>query len=323
MADQMGDATTTGQTRADRWINMAQQRFCLDSRLPQLRRETTLALVADQYDYILPADILIPSDVWTVPAEDSRIHKVNFHNFKFAQPNAIASTDKGLPSVWMDHSWVPVSAQPTGAGTVTATSSSTSTDNGVKLTVEGIVSGEVDREQITLAGVGGAGGTATTTKQFSIIHSISKDVKGVGRITLVSNTGTPVTLGIIGPLQTRKQYIKVRLFPIPDAVQTVYLDYMPWLPDLVNDSDMPLIPDRHHTGILSRALMYAYKFQKNQKSFQQEAGFYQDLVDAIRQETGADEGLIKAWRWGGDIDVGNTSPEYDWDMFLRSIYGGW
>jgi hypothetical protein len=116
--------------------------------------------------------------------------------------------------------------------------SSSSSDTSKNITVFGIVSGYPDYEVITTNGSNGT--TAVSgTKSFSSVERISKAATTVGRITVDANSGNdvvaviPVGLTTLGPL-----YPKVSLFPLPDGVYPININYYkdPWA--LVNDDDI-------------------------------------------------------------------------------------
>lgn len=314
MESQTHDASTKGRTRNLRWINMAKERFRYDVNWPQLRRENTLTLVTGQFDYVLPGDVLIPMPTMTIPTEDVFIREVSPEIFKIARPGAVDDepSQRDRPQAWMQREWVGVELQPSAASAIRCLSSNNA--DVTVVTIEGIANGEIDREVITLVA-----GDASTTKTFTRIDSVSKKTTSLGVITVSSNAAA-VTNAKLGPLHITKRYINIRFSPVPDAALTVRYDFIPWGPDLINDSDIPLIPERHHEGIVERALMYALKYGKN-SSYRIAASAYQDRLEFARRETGRDAGQVKQWIWGGDI-IFPDNRRFDFDFFLRNLFWG-
>lgn len=313
--DRVHDTSSLAAIKHLRRINMALHRVNYDVDFPQLRRDYTLNVVANTRDYVLPSGIMIPNDNWVIPSIGTSIRKVNRNSLEISRPGLASDPNRNSPNVWCDYAWSGVSAQPSAASKIKVTSDST--EASLKVTVEGVVSGEIKREMLNL---NGTTANATTAGAFTEIHSVSKGALGVGILTITADdlTGKPV-LGTLGSLQYTRKYINVRLDPCPDQSYAISVNAIPWLPDLVNDSDVPLLPEYVHEAIVFRALMYSYPDQSNQ-NYRSAAGEYQDLIEFARRESGRDEGKIKAWIWGGTLD----QNRFDWsfDMWLRTIYWG-
>lgn len=314
LSAQLADTSDAGKVKQLRWLNMAKDRVLYDVDLPQLRRTATLTFVKGQYDYVMPADVmrLAPDNTMNIPAEERTIRRVSPFQLKTIIPGLTSETTEDMPEVWADREWVGVLAQPSSASTIKLLSSSASDVTAV--TIEGIVGGEIDREVLTLVA-----GTKTSTKQFTAVHSISKADTSTGRITVTSNSDT-VTLGILGPLHYTKRYIHSRFYPITDAAYVAAYDFIPWTPELVNDSDIPLLPEWLHETIVTRALLYGYR-NKGDTNYRLAAGEYSDMLAKVREETGRDQGLLKQWTLVDDLYV-DQQGLWDFDMFLKFLYWG-
>ena len=316
MQDQLKDSSAAGAIRIKRWINMAQQRVLYDMDWPQLRREATLSLVDGTPTYVFPPEVLRLLSI-RIPSEDIVLRKGNLARFDMSAPDATVDTNKDTPSLWMEEGWVGAAAQPTSASVITGTSSGTEAASpGLIVTVEGTVSGVADRDTMALI-------TTTpgaTTKSFTEVTSISKAGVSVGKITFTSNTGG-VTVAILSPLQWTARYIKIRVYPTPKAALTAYYRYLPWLPDLVNNSDSCLIPERHHELVVAGALKYAYRYQSS-GAYKAAELEQRKLLAEARAELGEDAGVPFQWQWGGLLQstVGAKIPSNE--DYLRQLYWG-
>jgi hypothetical protein len=113
--------------------------------------------------------------------------------------------------------------------------SSSASDTSKSITVFGIVSGYPDNEVIVTNGTS----TVNGSKTFSSIERVVKAASTIGRITISGNSGADVlavlpvgltTLGIFYP--------KIKLYPLPDGIYPINVEYYkdPWA--LVNDDDV-------------------------------------------------------------------------------------
>jgi hypothetical protein len=94
--------------------------------------------------------------------------------------------------------------------------SSSASDTSQTVTIRGVVSGEIDVEEVSINGTS----AVSTTKSFSSILSVSKSAVAAGRVTLTSNGGV-VTNVVLAPQEKTTRLRKIRFLPTPDAVYTV------------------------------------------------------------------------------------------------------
>ena len=140
------------------------------------------------------------------------IHPVNEDTFDAYEPNPIAS---GNPELAIMFEVVGVETQPTTASTISAVSNSTS-DTAQTVLIAGIVGGELDYEEIALNGTS----PVSTTKLFSHIESITKNITTAGIITIKSDSDT-VTNGTLARAERTVRLKKIRFFPTPSSTVTV------------------------------------------------------------------------------------------------------
>jgi hypothetical protein len=121
---------------------------------------------------------------------------------------------------------------------VLTVSSSSSDDKGIAITIFGTVAGYPDSETIT---TNGADGTTDVTgaKVFSYVERITKSDSSVGRITVTANSGfDTLTVLPVGDTTTGVLYRKVQLYPLPNQVAPIYVQYYKYPYRLVGDNDV-------------------------------------------------------------------------------------
>lgn len=113
--------------------------------------------------------------------------------------------------------------------------SSSASDTSKNITVFGIVSGYPDYEVIVTNGTSAVSGS----KSFSSVERVVKDSTTVGRITVDANSGADIVAVIpVGLTTLGIFYPKVKLYPLPDGIYPINVEYYkdPWA--LVNDTDI-------------------------------------------------------------------------------------
>lgn len=128
--------------------------------------------------------------------------------------------------------------QPTDPSAMTVVSSDTA-DTSKRITIFGTVSGYPDSEVISTSPSSGTT-SVTGTKLFSYVERVSKEASTIGRITIKSNLSSLITVAVIpaGDATAGILYSKCQLWPLPDAVYPINVNYYkdPWR--LVNDGDV-------------------------------------------------------------------------------------
>jgi len=113
--------------------------------------------------------------------------------------------------------------------------SSSASDTSKNVTVFGIVSGYPDFEVIVVNGTSAVSGS----KSFSSIERVVKDATTIGRITVDANSGNDVVAVIpVGLTTLGIFYPKIQLWPLPDGIYPINVNYYkdPWA--LVGESDI-------------------------------------------------------------------------------------
>jgi hypothetical protein len=158
-----------------------------------------------------------------------------------------AFADTGTPGSYFNLNDAPVSAQP-AAGTKIKLYSASAADTTQYVRVFGTTTAGDVFEDILLAGTGGS---AASTNTFTALLELSKP-RTAGHIA-VKNEGGTVTYGTIYSWDMRPCYRRIRLWPIPDAALTLYMECVRRFRPLVNQYDT--IPLRHVTGAMFNYLV--------------------------------------------------------------------
>ena len=321
LARQTKNDTSNLRANGLAWANMGYLRVANDMDYPHLRRMATFSTVAGTRLYIPTPHAMRLLSVRN-SAKNRYLLKTNFERIERGDPDYDSVTTTGEPMVWAMAYWRASLVDVAPAGIKPFIVSSATADSATTVcTIEGIVGGEIDRETLAITGTGSTGTTAVQcTKTYTEFLGFSKNQATVGTITL-QNLGTnpTITYSTLSPLAKTKRYLQVLLQPTPDAVYSLTAKFLPWLPDLVNDSDIPLIPEEDHEIIIKAALTYAGVFQANAQMQAEAERAYLQALGRIRgrMKAGGDE--VPAWTFGGGGVIGHGSiPPYS--DYLNGLY---
>jgi len=130
-----------------------------------------------------------------------------------------------------------VITQPVTASVMRIASSSSS-DTNIAITVFGTVSGYPDSEIITTNASNGT--TAVSgSKSFSSVERVVKGAPSVGRITMDANSAADtIAVMPVGDTTAGILYSKIQLWPLPDGVYPINVQYYKDPYRLVNDGDV-------------------------------------------------------------------------------------
>lgn len=293
IARQAKDDTVNGIANAKRWANAGYNRVVYDVDYPFLRRETTFTTTNGTRLYI-PSVIALRILNIRIPSENRYLTKIDAERLDRARPQYKVDTQVDIPLGWYIEDFVGVATQPPSAE-VCGVKSSSASDTTQTVTVTGIVNGEVDQATATLNGTT----NVSLVKSFTEIHSISKSAITVGQITFGTNSTYTTTYGILGPMHRTKRYIRIGLEPIPGSTLTCYMKFTPWMPEMVNDSDVTLIPASDTPLIVDAGLMHAYEFLGDMDSLMQREKKYIDRLGKIRERMGDDQDTVEGWKTSG------------------------
>lgn len=295
--------TTTEAFRAQEAVRRAVKRVWNAKQWSFKLRKFSFPTVINQEAYTLPKLVgetyklkssASPYDI-TVVSEDLFDRNV---------PNPTTSGDPQFARLF---EMVGVQTQPTAASAITVVSSSGS-DTTQTVLIKGLVSGEVEYEEISLNGTTPVAGT----KLFSAIYAVSKSDVTVGQIAVKSDSAT-VTNVTIPPQDRVVRMRTVRFYPIPSAVVTITVKCFGLSPELTRAYEDTEIPPRWDYVVDQFA--YAYMLQTKGKEQLEEFAVQMQLADKMlsddmmTEEYISAEEIIVPERWGGtgDGSLGWTS----------------
>jgi hypothetical protein len=221
-------------------------------------RQTTITTSSGIADYYFPADFgRVVS--FTQRDDDIQLQRVFISNFEAVVPDPTAAGNS-RPKCYMELLDERVLAQPTTAALVTLVSDSNS-DLTQKATIWGVVGGVDRRELVSLS----AQNFVSSTNSYSKLYGITLDVSCAGTIAAYEATAA-TSLVKLYPGEIERNYKAYKLYPTPDAAYTLYLTYQAQAPDLINDSDVPIIPSRYHGMIPDMVIARRLLKQGDQKA---------------------------------------------------------
>ncbi len=267
--------TSDARTRVRSYLNDWHRRILTQPGLEHLRDDViTFPTVAAQPRYALPLAI----------AKILRIYEPTTNRIRLVERSldwlrTMPSTTSGVPEVWIPLGYTPVATQPstvTAAGTALWIKSSDAGDTTGKVYVEGARTGASAGDWFGLT----ANLNGTTSVQIStisdalVVNKFFLDAACQGAVSLMTLTAAGTTLATIPAGQLRANYFTVILWPTPAAVYTMNVDYTKAISQMVQPTDMPLLPDDFHylLGCGARANEYEFK-----KDFTAQASTLRDL----------------------------------------------
>jgi len=183
------------------------------------------------------------------------------------------------------------SNNPSSASILTLSSSS-SADTSQSVTIRGVVSGEIDIEEVALSGTS----TVVTTKSFTSIISIGKSDVTTGRVTITSNGGA-VTIATLSPQEQTINLRQFRAYPTPDATYTLQFKHFALPPILTNRYQDTEIPSRWDYIVEQYAFALALqaKGQDQLQEFTTQIQFADKMLEAdmVSEESQSSESVIQ------------------------------
>ena len=162
-------------------------------------------------------------------------------------------------------------------------SSTSSSDTSIAITVFGVVSGYPDYEIITTNASNGT--TAVSgSKSFSSVERVVKASSSIGRITVDANSAADTIAVLpVGDTTGGILYSKVQLWPLPDGVYPINVNYYkdPWR--LVNDADIHELGQEFDEAIILLAvakIKYESSINEDGDRF---FALYQDEIKTLRR----------------------------------------
>jgi hypothetical protein len=221
----------------------------------------TFASVASQKLYAVPTQGVARINRITEQTND---RKLEYRTASWLDSVAPDPTT-GTPWAWIPKGYVEVHTQPSDASAVFVDSTSAS-DTGVAY-VEGIrTGGYYASVKVTMTGT-----TAVQVGSITDFIAITKFYlanAAVGTVTLHEDASGGTELSKIAIGDVRGQFYAFQLYNTPSSVVTYTCDILRSIPDMVNDSDEPLIPEDFHDLLIDMAEMKELRKQDDVDRFQ-------------------------------------------------------
>lgn len=273
-----------------------------------LEARGTFPSVADQAEYGLPAAIV------RVHAIRDIANRIALRPMSLAQYRAIAdpSSFTGTPEYYVLLGIGPAAIRPSNASSIFAKSTSASDTN--TLHWEVISGGAVGTGSVTMTGATAVDiGAGSAVVQISDIYL---SVAAVGTVTIHEDSGSGTELARIAPGQIRPQFWRVALAPTPADVRTYTVDGEREVTDLVQTTDQPVLPDRHHRLLAIGARMKEYELKGDLERRAITESEFKTALGNLRLEISpfASEGVIVPG--GRRVGHSQLGPDYPADRWL-------
>jgi hypothetical protein len=191
---------------------------------------------------------ILPQEEYTLPIQAG--HRIFLWHEGFGYPfrmNYVTDTDFYQHGVYLTVKYIPTHYRMWGEdmtlmqprqSSVMTISSSDSSDTSIPVTVFGTVSGYPDYEVIN-TNASNATTAVSGSKVFSTVERITKYGTTVGRITITANSAQD-TINVlpIGDTTSGPLYRKIQVYPLPNQVFPIYVQYYKYPYRLVSDGDV-------------------------------------------------------------------------------------
>lgn len=240
--------TETG-TRYGNALNEVHRQLLRRHGYESLRHATvTFASVASQQRYGLPAQGIARINWITETTNDRKLQYRTPEWFDSVVPDPT----EGTPWAWIPRGMIEVHTQPSDASEVFVKSTAAG-DTTQTAYVEGIITGGYYRTaSVQLTGATAVSLSASITN-FIQITKFYLSAVGAGIVTLHEDSGSGTELSRIAIGDVYGKFHQFQLFHTPSAVVTYYADVLRSIPDMVNDTDEPLIPEDFHDLMIDKA----------------------------------------------------------------------
>lgn len=232
-----------------------------------------------QEEYNLPIQaghkMFMWHEEWGYPYQLSYIPDQQFYG------SGVDNTEESIPVGYRMWGEDMIISQPREASVVTIASSSSS-DTNISVTIFGIVSGYPDFEVISTNSTNGTTSSAGS-KSFSSVERVVKASSSVGRISCTTNSGG-VTIAVlpVGDTTAGILYRKVQLYPLPNGVYPINVQYYKDPYRLVNDGDVHELGQDFDEAIILLATA-KMKYENNQAEGDRFLALYKDELLSLRR----------------------------------------
>lgn len=116
-------------------------------------------------------------------------------------------------------------------------------------------------------------------------------------------------LARITPGHTFARYVAIQLWPTPNAAITYHVDYVRLIPDLINATDEPLVPEDFHWLLVEGALMKEWSKKDDTRHAECKADF-DDGVKALRSWLVTNPDTVATLRRPAALSFSTLGPMY-------------
>lgn len=231
--------------------------------------------ILPQEEYILPIQSGHRMFMWH--REEGYPYQLIYVPDQTFYEQGVQDTTTGVPTHYRMWGEDMVRQQLLEASVITVVSSSAS-DTTQQVTIFGTVSGYPDYETINLNGTTNAVGT----KSFTTVERIAKDASTTGRITVTGNSGN-CTLAVlpVGDTTAGILYRKIQLYPLPDTVFDINIQYYKDVYRLVNDDDIHELGQEFDEAIICLSVS-KIKYENSQKEGDKWYAMYRAELQSLR-----------------------------------------
>lgn len=246
-----GSTFTDAPVRFTAFLNTTHRQILGLPGFESLRDDTiTFASVSGQLYYGLPPVITRVESI-TDRTTMLRLRAMSLDDVRAGDPGLVTS---GPSDSYILRGLQQVAQQPSVASELFVKSTSAA-DTTQTAYIEGVRTGGYPKSLSVVL-------TGTTAKTFSASFADFIEVTkfyltgvGAGTITLTQTSGVGTELARIAIGQTYARYLQIQLYPTPTSALTYHVDYVRTMPDLVNVTDEPLLPDDFHWLLVEGALL--------------------------------------------------------------------
>ena len=238
-------------TRIKAMVNQTHRSLLSHPTLQSLRDDTiTFDSTSGTVRYGLPPNIAL---VQTITERTNRIRLVqmSLDELRYIDPGL---TSSGTSTRYVLHGIQAVAVQPSAAAEIFVKSTSAS-DTGTAYMEAVRTGGYRVSLSVTMTGTTGV----TLGAAYTDIVEVTKfylSTAAVGTVTLRQTSGSGTVLATIPIGYEFSRYQGIQLWPTPTATITYYVDYMRTIPDLVNNTDEPLLPEDFHWMLSEGAMVH-------------------------------------------------------------------
>lgn len=245
-------------TRIKRWINEGYRHLMAQPGMELLRDSTfTVTTTAGVATVALPQSV---NAIYSVTQTDNsmRLRMLTRDAYRTVNPG-LNQTTAAPSDAWVPWGWYPVLRHPDSTGVWVVSSSASDTTQTVSMTA--------NRANGDIGAAVSAGGPLTGTTRVQVgtitdytqITGLSLSAAAVGTVTFYDASSGGNILMRLQPGFTSAQYQHVLFFPTPSAATDYLFDVQLQMVDLVQSSDIPLLPPDFHDMLPLYARLRDYK----------------------------------------------------------------